>query len=165
MKHLNIAKSREGVWNGVEGQPSERHGGALSAASAATGACAGLESWSTTTTRASPCPGTLLGPRAARAGREGQTVPAGREGRMRPPWSGAAAWRARPRRAAARNPRGRPASSAPGWWPASSPGCTPGPGRWWWTSPAAAAASSLHRQLGKGQAQQNPAQFLAQLSF
>lgn len=44
MKHLNIAKSREGVWNGVEGQPSERHGGALSAASAATEACAGLES-------------------------------------------------------------------------------------------------------------------------
>lgn len=155
MKHLNIAKSSEGVWNRVEGHRSElswaEHGGALNAAWAATEVCAGPESWSTTTTRASPClERSLPEPQAARAGREGQTVPAGREGRTRPPWSGAAACWARSPRVSTRNPPGPPASSWRGWWPSSSPGCSPAPGRWWWTSLGAGVASSLHRQLGKG---------------
>lgn len=153
MKHLNIAKSSAGVWKGSGVSRAERaqRRPSLSAAWAATEVCAGPGSWSTTTTTASPClPPTLLEPRPARAGRAGQKVPAGPEGRRRPPWSAGAACWARPRRAAARNPRGRPASSWRGWWPSSSPGCSPAPGRWWWTSPEAGAASSHRRQLGKG---------------
>lgn len=123
----------------------------FSAAWAATEVCVGLESWSRTTTRASPCPAvTHLEPQPACVGREGQKVPVGRTDHTCLPLSGGGVCWAKPQQVATQSRLAQPVSSWQEWWPSLSHGCILPLGHWLYMSQEAGVASSLHQQLRKG---------------